>query len=92
MNFKTFLLMLSLGGMLASCSSDENINGSYSECSIKGFSQKGPVLAGASVVVQELDSATFLQTGKSFKGRVISDNGEFLVENMHLEHPMYCWK
>lgn len=87
MNFKTFLLMLSLGGMLASCSSDENINGSYSECSIKGFSQKGPVLAGASVVVQELDSATFLQTGKSFKGRVISDNGEFLVENMHLEHP-----
>ena len=55
--------------------------------SINGFSQKGPVLAGASVVVQELDSATMLQTGKSFRGKVVNDNGEFSVENMNLKSP-----
>ena len=54
---------------------------------IEGFSQKGPVLAGASVVVQELDSATLMQTGKSFRGKVVNDNGEFVVDNMHLEYP-----
>jgi hypothetical protein len=55
--------------------------------SINGFSQKGPVLAGASVVVQELDRATMLQTGKSFRGKVVNDNGEFSVENMNLKYP-----
>jgi uncharacterized protein (TIGR02145 family) len=77
--------------LLASCSSDvssvENQALGESSGNISGLSQKGPVLAGASVVIQELDSVTLLQTGKSFKGKVVNDNGEFVVENVNLKSP-----
>jgi uncharacterized protein (TIGR02145 family) len=77
--------------LFAGCSSDvssvENYALGESGDNISGLSQKGPVLAGASVVIQELDSATLLQTGKSFKGKVVSDNGEFVVENVNLKSP-----
>ena len=81
------LILLTFMMLLASCSSDvssvENEASSERGGNISGLSQKGPVLAGASVVVQELDSVTLLQTGKSFKGMVVNDNGEFVVENVN---------
>ena len=85
------LILLTFMMLLASCSSDvssvENQALGESSGNISGLSQKGPVLAGASVVIQELDSVTLLQTGKSFKGKVVNDNGEFVVENVNLKSP-----
>ena len=85
------LIFLAFMMLFAGCSSDvssvENYALGESGDNISGLSQKGPVLAGASVVIQELDSATLLQTGKSFKGKVVSDNGEFVVENVNLKSP-----
>lgn len=85
------LILLTFMMLLASCSSDvssvENQALGESSGNISGLLQKGPVLAGASVVIQELDSVTLLQTGKSFKGKVVNDNGEFVVENVNLKSP-----
>ena len=85
------LIFLAFMILFIGCSSDvssvENDALGESGGNISGLSQKGPVLAGASVVIQELDSATLLQTGKSFKGKVVNDNGEFVVENVNLKSP-----
>ena len=51
---------------------------------ITGVSQKGPFVNGASVTVQELDGKTLAQTGKSFKGKISGDNGEFSVSSVTL--------
>ena len=51
---------------------------------ITGVSQKGPFVNGASVTVQELDGKTLAQTGKSFKGKISGDKGEFSVSNVSL--------
>ena len=51
---------------------------------IKGVSQKGPFVNGSSVTVQELDGKTLAQTGKSFKGRISNDKGEFAVSSISL--------
>ena len=51
---------------------------------ITGVSQKGPFVNGASVTVQELDGKTLAQTGKSFKGKISNDKGEFSVPNVTL--------
>ena len=92
MKKQIFIFAFALGSLLAGCTSEnvsnvENNAENISHESLNGFSQKGPILAGASVVVQELDSATLLQTGKSFRGKVVSDNGEFVVENVNLNSP-----
>lgn len=52
--------------------------------SISGVSQKGPFVKGSSVTMQELDGETLAQTGKSFKGKISSDKGEFSVSNISL--------
>jgi len=91
MNKQALILALSLAILFVGCSSEDvsSINNTerFSYESLNGYSQKGPVLAGASVVVQELDSLTLLQNGKSFRGTVINDNGEFVVENVTLNSP-----
>lgn len=51
---------------------------------ITGVSQKGPFVNGASVTVWELDGETLAQTGKSFKGKISGDKGEFSVSNVSL--------
>ena len=51
---------------------------------ITGVSQKGPFVNGSSVTVQELDGKTLAQTGKSFKGKISNDKGEFSVANVTL--------
>lgn len=91
MNKQALILALSLAILFVGCSSEDvsSINNTerFSYESLNGYSQKGPVLAGAAVVVQELDSLTLLQNGKSFRGTVINDNGEFVVENVTLNSP-----
>jgi len=51
---------------------------------ITGVSQKGPFINGSSVSVQELDEMTLAQTGKTFKGKITNDRGEFSVSNVTL--------
>ena len=50
--------------------------------SISGFAQKGPFLKGSSVTLYELDGTTFAQTGKTFKGEVVNDRGEFSISGV----------
>lgn len=47
---------------------------------VSGSSQKGPFLRGTEVVVYELeDGRTLKQTGYSFNGNILNDNGDFKV-------------
>ena len=81
-------LSLALGLFLAACSTDDPSGAQKSfGGSIEGVSQKGPVLVGSSVTLQELNGKSLLQTGKSFKGQVLNDEGEFSIENVNLESP-----
>ena len=50
--------------------------------SISGFAQKGPFLNGSSVTLYELDGTTLAQTGKTFKGEVVNDRGEFSISGI----------
>ncbi len=68
-----------------SSSSSENVeNIIIKDKSISGVSQKGPFVNGSSVTVQELDGKTLAQTGKSFKGKISNDKGEFAISSVTL--------
>lgn len=74
--------------LCVACSSDSSAGGStedetvvaLKDKTITGVSQKGPFVKGSSVTVQELDGEAFAQTGKSFKGKIISDAGDFKLD------------
>ena len=57
---------------------------SITKKTISGISQKGPFVKGSSVTVQELESESLVQTGKSFKGKISNDKGEFSVSSVSL--------
>lgn len=76
--------------MLAGCGDDGSSGGNgpsgeavVANKTITGVSQKGPFVNGSSITVQELDK-TLAQTGKSFKGKISNDKGEFSVPNVTL--------
>ena len=46
---------------------------------VSGFAQKGPFLNGSSVILYELNGSTFEKTGRTLKGKVINDRGEFNI-------------
>ena len=86
--------------LLAACSGENKTSGGTSEetqiiaiedRTVAGVSQKGPFLQGSSITVQELDGATLVesgklyQTGKSFKGKIASDTGTFLIKDISLK-------
>lgn len=85
--------------LLAACSNDKHAGGTSEETQIiaiedrtvAGVSQKGPFIKGSSITVQELDGATLVesgklyQTGKSFKGKIASDTGTFLIKDISLK-------
>mgnify|MGYP003522985953 FL=1 len=81
-----FLCLLLI--LCVACSSDSSAGGStedetivaLKDKTITGVSQKGPFVKGSSVTVHELDGETFAQTGKSFKGKIISDAGDFKLD------------
>jgi len=51
---------------------------------VSGVSQKGPFVTGSVVTVQELDGLTLNQTGKSFRGTIKSDKGDFAITGINL--------
>ena len=91
MCYKKFIvsrLILLVGTFFWACSSESASGGNEPfEGSINGVSQKGPFLEGSSVVMQELEGKSLAQTGKSFRGKVINDRGDFSIENIALDYP-----
>ncbi len=74
------------------CSSDNVAGGASGDAGVvavkdldvAGVSQKGPFLMGSSVTVQELDGQTLVQTGKSFRASIKSNQGDFVVKGVSL--------
>ena len=96
MNMKKWLLpAFALGSILVTACSDGDKTAGTSEESegiiavtdweVAGVSQKGPFVTGSSVTVQELDGITLKQTGKSFKGTIKSDKGDFAIKDINLQ-------
>ena len=52
--------------------------------SISGVSQKGPFVTGSTIKLYELDGKTYASTGKSFPGKIASDDGKFNVSSINL--------
>ena len=88
---------LAIGAMFWACSSGDSDNmdlgGGASgdagvtavvDWEVAGVSQKGPFVTGSAVTVQELDGVTLKQTGKSFKGSIKSDKGDFAIKDINL--------
>ena len=87
------LLIAVFSGLMLSCSeSSERSPAAYvipevtavDNINISGVSQKGPFVNGSSVTVQELEGTTLAQTGKSFKGKIANDRGEFSISSVSL--------
>ena len=78
--------------ILAACSSDNVAGGASGDAGVvavkdldvAGVSQEGPFLMGSSVTVQELDGQTLVQTGKSFRASIKSNQGDFVVKGVSL--------
>ena len=96
LNMKKWILpTLMLGSILVTaCSDGRQTTGTSEESEgitavkdweVAGVSQKGPFVTGSSVTVQELDGITLKQTGKSFKGTIKSDKGDFAIKDINLE-------
>ena len=88
---------LAIGAMFWACSSSDSdsmdLGGGASgdagvtavvDWEVAGVSQKGPFVTGSAVTVQELDGVTLKQTGKSFKGSIKSDKGDFAIKDINL--------
>lgn len=52
--------------------------------SYTGVSQKGPFVTGSAVKLYELDGKTYAQTGKSFTGKITTDDGKFSISSVTL--------
>ena len=96
MNMKKWLLpTFALGSIfMAACSDGDKTAGTSEESEgitavvdweVAGVSQKGPFVTGSAVTVQELDGITLKQTGKSFKGSIKSDKGDFAIKDINLQ-------
>ena len=92
---KWLLPAFALGSILVTaCSDGRQTTGTSEESEgitavkdweVAGVSQKGPFVTGSSVTVQELDGITLKQTGKSFKGTIKSDKGDFAIKDINLQ-------
>jgi hypothetical protein len=79
--------------ILSACSNDDVAGGASGDAGVvavkdwevAGVSQKGPFVTGSAVTVQELDGITLKQTGKSFKGTIKSDKGDFAIKDINLQ-------
>ena len=95
--FKSGLAYVSSIAMMAAFTvacSDNDVAGGASgdagvyaikDLDVAGVSQKGPFVTGSAVTVQELDGITLKQTGKSFKGTIKSDKGDFAIKDINLQ-------
>lgn len=93
MDFVPACAFVSISLFAAACSDSNDVAGGASgdagitavtDREVAGVSQKGPFVTGSAVTVQELDGITLKQTGKSFKGRIKSDKGDFAIKDINL--------
>lgn len=80
--------------ILVACGGDSNFSGpnnnaspeivTVKDKSISGVSQKGPFVSGSVIKLYELDGETCAQTGKSFTGKITTDDGKFSVSSVTL--------
>jgi hypothetical protein len=88
--------LVSMSLIVAACSSsdDKSVAGgttddagitAVTDWEVAGVTQKGPFVTGSAVTVQELDGITLKQTGKSFKGSIKSDKGDFAIKDIDLK-------
>ena len=79
--------------LLAACSDDDKTAGGTEEDAgivaiedktVSGVSQKGPFVNGSTVKLYEMDGETLAPTGKSFPGKIASDDGRFTVPSISL--------
>ena len=93
MKMSRFFEFLTIVSMLCACSdvgktagTDEQSEGVFAvkDREIAGVTQKGPFLTGSAVTIQELDSLSLEQNGKSFRTSVKSDRGDFVIKHVNL--------
>ena len=88
-----FVSAFAMMSLLMGCSGNDVAGGASGDAGVyavknldvAGVSQKGPFVTGSAVTVQELDGITLKQTGKSFKGSIKSDKGDFAIKDINLE-------
>lgn len=94
MDFVPACAFVSISLFAAACSDSNDVAGGASgdagvyavkDLDVAGVSQKGPFVTGSAVTVQELDGITLKQTGKSFKGTIKSDKGDFAIKDINLQ-------
>ena len=94
MDFVPACAFVSISLFAAACSDSNDVAGGASgdagitavtDWEVAGVSQKGPFVTGSAVTVQELDGITLKQTGKSFKGSIKSDKGDFAIKDINLQ-------
>ena len=93
MMLNRILPIFTLGVLFWGCTGDNVAGGASGDAGVvavkdwevAGVSQKGPFVTGSAVTVQELDGITLKQTGKSFKGSIKSDKGDFAIKDINLE-------
>ena len=84
----TFVLALAV--LMAACSDDKMAGGTTEDAGIiadldvAGLAQKGPFVKGSVVTLQGVDCKTMEFTDEVFKGAVINNDGEYVVENVNL--------
>ena len=89
----SFFGILAMNTLFWACSDNDVAGGASGDAGvvaikdrdIAGVSQKGPFVTGSAVTVQELDGITLKQTGKSFKGTIKSDKGDFVIKDINLQ-------
>lgn len=86
--------VLAVSSLFWACSDDKSVAGgttddagitAVTDWEVAGVTQKGPFVTGSAVTVQELDGITLKQTGKSFKGSIKSDKGDFAIKDIDLK-------
>ena len=85
--FVSFVVLCLLCGCSAEKPMDVSGVGTHFDGTVDGVSQKGPFLTGSTVTLQELDASSLGQTGKSFKGMIMNDKGEFAINDVDLNSP-----
>ena len=87
----TLFVSFAVSCLLSGCSTEKPVDVSITEShfdgTVDGVSQKGPFLTGSTVTLQELDVKSLEQTGKSFKGKIANDKGEFVIDDVDLNSP-----
>lgn len=84
-------IVLALAVLLTSCSDDKVAGGTTEDAGlaiknldVAGLAQKGPFVKGSVVTLQGVDCKTMEFTDEVFKGAVINNDGEYVVENVNL--------